>query len=129
MASKETLEMPKSSNHKPSLHRGSNRATPKPKNGRVAERVLLATHVAKGVQRSYAAFLRALPELLRQPGNPRSWAAFHGDEIVGIASSQRSLYQTCLELGFPPDSFYVGWISPQSARGVDEVDPSLFEFE
>jgi hypothetical protein len=126
--SKETLEMPKNTNHKPRPHRGSNRAKPKPRNGRVAERVLLTTHVAKGVQRSYAAFLRALPELLRQPGNPRSWAAFHGDDFVAVGKTETQLYRTCKDLGFEPDSFYVGWIVPHSDR-IEEVDPSLFEFE
>ena len=120
--------MPKSSSNKPRPHRSSNRATPKPRHGSVAERVLLATHVAKGVQRSYVAFLRALPGLLRQPGIARSWAAFHGDEFVAVGKTETQLYRKCKDLGFATDSFYVGWISPQS-DGIEEVDPSLFEFE
>jgi hypothetical protein len=121
--------MAKTSNHKIRPQRGSSRATPKPRRGRGAERVFTEAGVAKGVKRSYEAFLRALPNLLREPRNQRLWAAFHGDDFVAIAPSQRTLTIKCLALGFPSDSFYIGWITPQSATGVEEVDPSLFEVE
>jgi hypothetical protein len=120
--------MPKTSNNKATPQRGNSKPLQKHRNGPRAERALTQAGVPRGVQRSYDAFLAALPDLLRQPGNQRSWAAFHGDDFVAVGKTETQLYRTCEDLGFEPHSFYVGWIVPQSDH-IEEIDPSLFEFE
>jgi hypothetical protein len=119
--------MPKS--HPPQ----ANRRTSKPTSAHLAvmpaQRALTATAVAPGVQQSYQAFRAALPELLQREGYRGSWAAYHGNDFVAIAAGETQLYQMCQERGFPVDSFYVGWIMPPSPDVIEDVDPSLFEFQ
>lgn len=121
--------MPRDRVHKPISQKGASRT-----NGRQArepdgEQILLTCKVAPGVQRSYNAFLAALPGLLRDGKRLGQWAAFHGREFVAFDKSETKLYQLCFGLGYRRTSFYVGWISPQGTDACEEVDPSLFEFD
>jgi hypothetical protein len=84
--------------------------------------------VAPGIRRSREAFLRALPDLLRNPKLDRWYAAYHGAQRVGIARSAADLYRKCSELGLRDDEFYLGVIRPHEQEPED-LEPSLLEYE
>jgi len=58
--------------------------------------------------RSQQAFHRNLPELLKR--YERKWAAYHGDECIGIARTETELWERCLSRGLKPDEFVVGFV-------------------
>jgi hypothetical protein len=81
----------------------------------------------EGIRRSKEAFLRDLPELMKLKSRRRKWAAYHGDERIGLATTETELYQECFRRGLKEEEFYVGQIGPHS-REPEQIDPSLFEF-
>jgi hypothetical protein len=83
--------------------------------------------VPEGIRRSKAAYRREVPELLKDETLHGLWIAYHGEERVGIASDSRSLIEECKRLGFNPDQYYLGTISPLIAE-PEECDESFFEF-
>ena len=74
------------------------------------------------------AFRRALPGFLTRPRLRSKWAAFHGDEQVGLAPKPEALIGECVRRGLAHDQYYVGCIRPQAVE-PEEVDPSFFEYE
>src|SRR5207249_4216835 len=91
--------------------------------GSVAEQA-----VPEGILRSKAAFLRNLADLMRRRGRKVRWAAYHGDERVGLGATETELYQLCMSRGLKEGEFYVGWIGPQPPE-VEEIDGGPYEFE
>jgi len=49
------------------------------------------------------------------------WVAYHGDERIGFASSQRKLHQECLRRGLTDDQFLVCGIFPGAADDTAEL--------
>lgn len=92
--------------------------------------------IPPGILRSQQAFWRALPELLRHRRNRGRWAAYHGDEQIGVARTRDELIREVLRRGVSSDDYYVGRIEPQDqapwetievepihARDVEELPP------
>ena len=82
----------------------------------------------EGIVRSKAAFLRDLADLMRIKSRSARWAAYHGDERVGIGATETELYQLCTRRGLKEEEFYVGRIEPHPPE-VEQIDGSLYEFE
>jgi hypothetical protein len=61
--------------------------------------------IPEGVRRSQRAFLRDLPQLLKDESLRGKWVAYHGDERIGIASTEESLLQECLRRGLKKDQY------------------------
>jgi hypothetical protein len=76
---------------------------------------------------SVQAFRRALPELLKR--HRRKWAAYHGDECLGIARTETELWQRCLRRGLKPGEFTVDFISEGSLDDRDELGWMTVDFE
>jgi hypothetical protein len=77
--------------------------------------VLLILELAPQVRsetyhRSYQAFHRDLPELLKK--HEGKWVAYHGDQRIGIARRATELYTRCACLGLHQDDIYVEFIIP-----------------
>jgi hypothetical protein len=62
--------------------------------------------IPEGVRRSQRAFLRDLPELLKDEALRGQWVAYHGDERVGIAPSDEPLIRECMRRGLRKDRDY-----------------------
>lgn len=90
--------------------------------GSVADQV-----VPEGMLRSKAAFLRDLADLMRRKSRKIRWAAYHGDERVGLGATETELYQLCQARGLREEEFYVGLIEPHPPE-IEEIDPSFFEY-
>jgi hypothetical protein len=84
--------------------------------------------IPPGIQRSKAAFLRDLPELMAKRRYDHRWVAYHGDERIGIARDKVKLIRECLRRGLKRDEYYVGIIREHFPE-PEEIDPSLYEFE
>ncbi len=86
--------------------------------------------IPPGIRKSQEALRRDLPGLLAQRRLRGQWAAYHGDERIGIARSEATLVRECLRRGLSPDSFYVGWIAPCELIEEEEIeDPKPEHFE
>lgn len=82
----------------------------------------------EGVVRSRSAFVRNLAILLPLKTREVLWAAFQGDEQVGVGATETELYQLCTRRGLKDGEFYVGRIEPQPPE-IEQIDRSLYEFE
>ena len=61
--------------------------------------------VPEGIRRSHAAFIRDLPELLKDETLRGKWAMYQGDERVGIASSEDTPDPGIRRLGLTRDQY------------------------
>jgi hypothetical protein len=68
--------------------------------------------------RSQQAFYRHLPELLKS--HEGKWAAYHGDECVGIARTETELWERCLQRGLKPGEFVVLYVRTGALHDNDE---------
>jgi hypothetical protein len=68
--------------------------------------------------RSLKAFYRNLPELLKR--HEGKWAAYYGDECVGIARTQTELWERCLRRGLKEDEFVVLYVFTGALSDNDE---------
>ncbi len=71
--------------------------------------------------KSQAAFDRDLPRLLKT--HYWQWAAYHGDECLGIARTGTELYQACLRRGLNPFDFVVLSIDESALEVERLVEP------
>jgi hypothetical protein len=85
--------------------------------------------IAPGIRRSQEAFRRDLPQLLDNRKLRNKWALYHGQQRLGFARTQHELIRECLRRRLKEDEYYVGKIVPTELIEVEEIDPSLFEFE
>jgi hypothetical protein len=86
--------------------------------------------IPPGIRRSQEALRRDLPKLLANKKLFHQWAAYHGDERVGIAPSKVTLLKECFRRGLRDDEYYIGWISHTELVEEEELDPpppGLFE--
>ena len=60
-----------------------------------------------GVERSRAAFLQALPELLKNQKHDRWFALYHGDACIRIARKYEELLLECCQRGIDRDKCYL----------------------
>ena len=74
-----------------------------------------------GIVRSRNAFLRDLPTLLANPKYDRWYAAYSGDERIGIAASSIELIRECQRRGFREDECYIGCIFPHTDEEEEEI--------
>lgn len=81
-----------------------------------------------GIVRSRDAFLRDLPMLLANPQYHGRYAAYHGDERIGIAESHLDLLDECERRGLNRDQCIVARISPQWFE-EEEIEHGLYEFD
>ncbi len=91
--------------------------------------------IPPGILRSQQAFWRDLPELLRNRRNRGRWAAYHGDERIGVDADDRKLLREIRRRGISADDYYLGRIEPEDQppwepieveslpRGPDEILP------
>jgi hypothetical protein len=61
--------------------------------------------IPAGVRRSQQAFLRDLPELLKDEALRGQWIAYHGDQRIGIAPSNEPLLRECARRGLGEDQY------------------------
>jgi hypothetical protein len=85
--------------------------------------------VPEGILRSKAAFLRDLPRLLENKKLARQWVAYHGEERIGVARTERELIQECLRRGLKQDEYYVDMVIPHSPEPEEIEGGGPYEFE
>ena len=78
----------------------------------VDDKAAMFEGVAPGILRARQAFLRDLPKLLTNPIYDRWTAAYHGDERIAFAASQRDVIRACVKRGLGDDDCFVGMIVP-----------------
>ncbi len=61
--------------------------------------------VPDGIRRAHSAFLRDLPELLKDETLRGQWVMYEGDERVGIAPSEELLIQESVRIGLTRDQY------------------------
>ncbi len=81
--------------------------------------------IPPGILRSQQAFWRDLPELLRHRRNRGRWAAYHGDEQIGVAADRMKLVREIRRRGLSQDDYYFGRIEPHDQAPWEpiEVEP------
>lgn len=84
--------------------------------------------VAPGIMRARAAFLRDLPELLKNSKYDRWCAAYSGDERIALSPSKKEVVQECLNRGLREDEYFFGMVVPYDDEDY-EIDQSLYEFD
>ncbi|MCY2987755.1 MAG: hypothetical protein NTY19_07815 [Planctomycetota bacterium] len=85
--------------------------------------------ISPGIRRSQEAFRRDLPKLLDDRKLRDKWVLYHGQQRLAAAATQRELIRECLRHKLKEDEYYVGKVVPTELIEVEEIDPSLFEFE
>ena len=85
--------------------------------------------IPPGIRKSQEALRRDLPGLLAKKKYRGWWAAYHGDERIGIAPSKVPLIEECQRRGLSDDSYYIGWIDHSELVEVEDVDFGLCELD
>jgi hypothetical protein len=80
--------------------------------------------VPKGIRTSQEAFVRDLPELLRDQNLRGKWVAYHGDERIGIDADDAPLIRECLRRGLTVDQYIVDVIEPKPPEPESVSFPS-----
>jgi hypothetical protein len=81
-----------------------------------------------GVERSRDAFLRDLPELLRNQKHDRWFALYHGDSCIRVARGYEDLLWECRRRGLGRDAYYIGIIRHHEPD-PEEVEQPPFEYD
>ncbi len=81
-----------------------------------------------GVQQSRAAFLRDLPDLLRNKKHDRWFALYHGARRIRIACKYEDLLQECRTRGIGRDAYYIGIIRHHEPE-PEEIEHLPFEYD
>jgi len=89
-----------------------------------------APGVPPGIRRSQEAFWRDLPELRKKKGNRGKWVCYHGDERIGIGTTEAELLRICRQRGAADDEIYTDVIIPYDRPPwePERIDPGPFEF-
>ena len=77
-------------------------------------------------ERCRAAFLRDLPDLLRDKRRAGMWVLYHGSKRVKSGRTQKELIRLCHKKGWRQGDYYVDMIIPHAAE-PEVVDPHLHE--
>jgi hypothetical protein len=70
-----------------------------------------------------AAFRSDLPRLLEE--RPGQWVAYHGDQLVGFAATDRELHQECIRRGYRGPDYTVRCIELEPP----DVEDSPYPFD
>lgn len=70
--------------------------------------------IAPGILRSMQAFWRELPELLCKRRNRGRWAAYHGDERIGVDADRLKLASEIRRRGLSQDDYYIDRVEPHA---------------
>jgi hypothetical protein len=82
------------------------------------------------IRRARAAFHRDLPQLLQRANLRGCYAAYTGDERIGIAADDAPLIRECSRRGIPDDHYYIGVIERLPLVEEDEeIEHGFYEFE
>jgi hypothetical protein len=94
--------------------------TPSPSTDEVSECFSVsAASSSPQLQRCHAAFLRDLPSLLAQHAG--EWAAYVGNQQLGIGPSKRELYRQCIAAGHHDDEILICGIEQPRENVLDEL--------
>lgn len=63
--------------------------------------------IPEGIRRSQAAFLRDLPELLKDKSSRGQWVIYNGDERIGIGPVDETLLRECSRRGLERDQYEI----------------------
>ncbi len=78
--------------------------------------------IPPGILRSQQAFWRDLPELLRHKRNRGRWAAYHGDEQIGVDADEVKLVREIVRRGIAGDDYYMGRIEPEDQPPWEPIE-------
>jgi hypothetical protein len=84
--------------------------------------------IPPGVERSRQAFLRDLPEMLRNKKHDRWFALYHGDSRIRIARTYEDLLRECLRRGLGREAYYIGILRHHEPE-PEEVEQLPLEFD
>jgi hypothetical protein len=84
--------------------------------------------VSPGIMRARNAFLRDLPELLKNPKYDRWCVAYHQEQRIALSSARKDVIQEILKRGLKDDEYFIGAVVPYDDEEW-EIDPSLYEFD
>src|SRR5260370_2215083 len=80
------------------------------------------TVVSAELQQARASFLRGLSQLLADPRYHGWWAAYQGDQCLGISKSPQKLLREIQRRGLAMHSYYLGVIRPHEPE-PEEIEP------
>src|SRR5436309_2208227 len=84
--------------------------------------------VAPGIMRARTAFMRDLPELLKNPKYDRWCVAYYQDERIALSPARKDVIQEILRRGLKDDEYFIGAVVPYDDEEW-EIDQSLYEFD
>jgi hypothetical protein len=84
--------------------------------------------VAPAILRGRIAFLRDLPELLKNPKYDRWCVAYAGDEQIALLPFKKDVVRECLKRGLQDGEYFFGMVVPYDDED-NEIDQSLYEFD
>ncbi len=85
--------------------------------------------VAPGIMRGRAAFLRDLPELLKNPKDDRWCVAYTGDARIALAETKKEVIREVLKRGLGEKDYFLGLVVPYDDDEDWEIEPSFSEFD
>jgi hypothetical protein len=85
--------------------------------------------IPEGIRRSRDAFLRDLPDLLRNPRHEGWWVAYHGDERVAMAWDPNKVRREIFRRGLKAAEYYLGIIQSYQPEEEEEIERSFYEFD
>jgi hypothetical protein len=71
--------------------------------------------LSEGIRKSKEAFLRDLPDLMRDPSLRGKWVVYHGDDRIGIDDDDEPLINECRRRGLAIDEYIIETIEPKHA--------------
>jgi hypothetical protein len=100
-------------------NRTPKRSTKTAKSSRPVQR----TATQSSSRESRTAFLRAFPQLARQPELDRKWVLFVGEQQFGAGNTKLELIRLCQRRKIPPGHYYIGFVdSSDSREDVERID-------
>jgi hypothetical protein len=95
------------------------RSKKKAKSSRPVQR----TATQSSSRQSRTAFLRAFPQLARQPELDRQWVLFVGEQQVGARRTKLDLIHLCQRRKIQPGHYYIGFVDGSGSReDVERID-------
>ncbi len=84
--------------------------------------------VPPGIRRSKAAFLRDLPELLRDRRRRGKWVGYHGEQCIAIHQDKVEVIRALKRQAIPASQYYIDRIQEHEPEPV-EIEPSSAGFD
>jgi hypothetical protein len=83
------------------------------------------SQIPPGILQSQKAFWQDLPKLLKEKWNQGKWVCYHGQERVGIGTSEE-LIRACIDRGIADDAYHLDLIEAQSIPPWEDVEVERF---